>query len=65
MSFGGHHALNASNQVQKKLQEAMASKDKKEKEKKTDDQVRVAGCRRGELVLGFRRAWRAACMCTT
>ena len=46
MSFGGHHALNASNQVQKKLQEAMASKDKKEKEKKTDNQVRVAGCRR-------------------
>jgi hypothetical protein len=25
MSFGGHHALNASNQVQKKLQEAMAT----------------------------------------
>jgi hypothetical protein len=51
MSFGGHHALNASNQVQKKLQEAMASKDKKEKEKKTDDQVRVAGaCKRSEPV---------------
>jgi hypothetical protein len=47
MSFGGHHALNASNQVQKKLQEAMASKDKKQKEKKTDDQVCVAGaCKR-------------------
>jgi hypothetical protein len=27
MSFGGHHALNASNQVQKKLQEAMATKE--------------------------------------
>ncbi len=50
MSFGGHHALNASNQVQKKLQEAMASKDKK-KEKKTDGQVRVAGaCKHSEPV---------------
>ena len=49
MSFGGHHALNASNQVQKKLQEAMASKDKKEK--KTDGQVRVAGaCKHSEPV---------------
>jgi len=27
MSFGGHHALNASNQVQKKLQETMATKE--------------------------------------
>jgi hypothetical protein len=27
MSFGGHHALNASNQVQKKLQEAMATEE--------------------------------------
>jgi hypothetical protein len=27
MSFGGHHTLNASNQVQKKLQEAMATKE--------------------------------------
>jgi hypothetical protein len=25
MSFGGHHALNASDQVQKKLQEAIAT----------------------------------------
>ena len=27
MSFGGHHALNASDQVQKKLQEAMATEE--------------------------------------
>jgi hypothetical protein len=51
MSFGGHHAKLASDQVQKKLQEAMASKDKKEKKKKTDDEVRVAGaCKRSEPV---------------
>ena len=41
MSFGGEGAKKASDQVQKKLQEAMASKDKKKK--KTDDEVRVAG----------------------
>jgi hypothetical protein len=53
MSFGGHHALKASNEVQKKLQEAMASKDKKEK--KTDDQVRVAGaCKRAGVQVGER-----------
>jgi 5'-3' exonuclease len=27
MSFGGHHALNASDQMQKKLQEAMATEE--------------------------------------
>ncbi len=59
MSFGGHHALNASNQVQKKLQEATASKDKKEK--KTDNQVRVAGTYKHAGVQVGERDGRDAC----